>query len=493
MKLKRYFAKEARQAIRMVRDELGPDAVILSNQRKHGGVEIVAAVDFEQSLEQLTADEPLTFVDKPSMQKQPESDLTYTSRGKIRVEPPVQEEKRNGFEQALNSVSEKIEQLAVSASEPNSESETEAKVGEKNITRSRVKSQSRIKPKTAAKRRTGTRSKSKTKSRTAASVEKSAAAKSKRDEPALEEMRSELRHLRGILENQLSGLAWGEMGRGCPQRVELLRRLMNLGLSTAHCQSIANQISDYADTDQAWRQALALVTTELQVTDDDIVSQGGVIALVGPTGVGKTTTVAKLAARFALRHGYQEVALITTDSYRIAAYEQLRTYGRILGVPVRVVKNSEELSSALETFRHKRLVLIDTAGMGQRDVRLTGQFKTILAGAPKIKSYVLLAANVQGSGLNEVVNTFKHLKPDGCILTKLDECVSLGGVLSVVINQQLAVAYLSDGQRVPEDIQPARAERIVERSEELMQESNEIIDDNTMVLTMGGMSANAGI
>ncbi len=492
MKLKRYFAKEARQAIRMVRDELGPDAVILSNQRKDGGVEIVAAVDFEQSLEQLTADQPLIVVDNPSVQEQPEAELTYTHQGKLRVETPAQEEKRNEFEQVLNSVSEKIEQLAESAPEPNSESEIKKEVVKKTGTRSKAKPRSRAKPKTAAKPRTRSRTKSKPKSPTVASVEKSVA-KSKTEDPALEEMRSELRHLRGILENQLSGLAWGEMGRGCPQRVELLRRLMDLGLSAEHCQSIANQISDYADTDQAWRQALALITTELRVTDDDIISQGGVIALVGPTGVGKTTTVAKLAARFALRHGYQEVALITTDSYRIAAYEQLRTYGRILGVPVRVVKNSEELSTALETFQHKRLVLIDTAGMGQRDVRLAGQFKTILTGAPQIKSYVLLAANVQGSGLNEVVNTFKHLKPDGCILTKLDECVSLGGVLSVVIKQQLPLAYLSDGQRVPEDIQPARAERLVERSAELLQQSEETIDDNTMVLTMGGMSANAGI
>ncbi|HHL45170.1 MAG TPA: flagellar biosynthesis protein FlhF [Gammaproteobacteria bacterium] len=474
MKLKRYFAKESRQAIRMVRDELGPDAVILSNQRKDGGVEIVAAVDFEQSLEQLAANQPVTMVDSAPAQEQPEPDLTYTPKGVLNVEPPLPDEGQNEFEQVLNSVSEKIEQLSV-AEKPRAK-RSKKKVAAKPVTKSRSRSRSAAKPK----------------SEPAVAVD-AKVNEAPQDDPAFDEMRSELRYLRGILENQLSGLAWGEMGRGCPQRVELLRRLMGLGLSAEHCQSIANQISDYTDTDQAWHQALALITAELQVTDDDIISQGGVIALVGPTGVGKTTTVAKLAARFALRHGYQEVALITTDSYRIAAYEQLRTYGRILGVPVRVVKNSEELSSALETFQNKRLVLIDTAGMGQRDVRLAGQFKTILTGAPQIKSYILLAANVQGSGLNEVVHTFKHLKPDGCILTKLDECVSLGGVLSVVIRQQLPVAYLSDGQRVPEDIQPARAEGLVERSAELLQQNDESIDDNTMVLTMGGMSANAGI
>ncbi len=459
MKLKRYFAKEMRQAIRMVRDELGPDAVILSNQRKDGGVEIVAAVDFEQGLEQLTANQPVTVLDTPAEQEGTEPDITYDAGGRVKSEAPPREEK-NEFEQMLHQVSERMEQLAPASGEGETEpQETES-------------------PSTppARPRRT-----------------ESWESVSHTDDPVFTEMRSELRYLRGILENQLSGLAWGEMGRSCPQRVELLRRLLTLGLDAGHSRSIAERINDYTDPDRAWRQALSLLTGELQVTGDDILSEGGVVALVGPTGVGKTTTVAKLAARFALRHGYQEVALITTDSYRIAAYEQLRTYGRILGVPVRVVKNAEELSAALESFQHKRLVLIDTAGMGQRDVRLAEQFKTILTGAPQIKSYVLLAANVQGSGLNEVVRTFKHLKPEGCILTKLDECVSLGGVLSVVVEQRLPVAYLSDGQRVPEDIQPARAETLVERAAALLLEGDESIDDDTMVLTMGGVSANAGI
>ena len=473
MKLKRYFAREMRHAIRMVREELGPDAVILSNQRKDGGVEIVAAIDFEQSLEQLTADQPITIADHISDQEQP--DTTYTSTGKISADPVLDENIQNEFEQVLNSVSDKIEQLSGLDENIDKKAKKEIKnPEEKHKSGSVTKSKSAVKTESEIS--------------TVVEINKSAI-----DDPAFDEMRSELRDLRGILENQLSGLAWGEMGRSCPQKVELLRRLMSLGLNVEHCQSIANRINDYTDSAQAWSQALALITDELQVTDDDIISQGGVIALVGPTGVGKTTTVAKLAARFALRHGYQEIALITTDSYRIAAYEQLRTYGRILGVPVRVAKNSDELSTALETFQHKHLVLIDTAGMGQRDVRLAEQFKTILTGAPKIKSYVLLAANVQGAGLNEVVHTFKHMQLDGCILTKLDECVSLGDILSVVIRQKLPVAYLSDGQRVPEDIQPARAEILVERSAKLLQESDESIDDNTMVLTMGGMSANAGI
>ncbi len=466
MKLKRYFAREMRQVIRMVREELGPDAVILSNQRKEGGVEIVAAIDFEQSLEQLTADQPLTVADELPPEAV-ESSLVYGPAGVVNSGFSGQEEQNNEFGQVLNNASSNLVQL--------SSSREKKRAG---------------KQESAPPHRLHAKNDHNPESRAAIATEQ---AGSGPDEAAFAEMRSELRYLRDVLENQLSGFAWGEMGRDCPQRVELLRRLLALGLSTEHCQSLANRIDDYSDPEQIWQQALSLLAAELRVTDDDIISQGGVIALVGPTGVGKTTTVAKLAARFALRHGYETVALVTTDSYRIAAYEQLRTYGRILGVPVRVVKNSAELSSALEAFRQKRLVLIDTAGMGQRDIRLASQFETILDGAPEIKSYVLLAANVQRGGVKEVVNSFKHLKLHGCILTKLDECVSLGGVLSVVVEQQLPVAYFCDGQRVPEDVQVACAQALVDRGSALLQESNESIDDKTMVLTMGGINANAGL
>ncbi len=447
MKLKRYFAKDARQAIRMVRDELGPDAVILSNQRRDGGVEIVAAVDFEleEGLDDISPEQV-----EPSTAGQPEQNLTYDARG--RVEQGGVAESR--FEQLLG------------------EAERGRRMGRSGGPVTTVKG--KIKPVALV----------------SGGGERGAAAPSGED-PALADMQAELRQLRGMLENQLSGLAWGELGRGCPGRIELLRRLVALGLGTSHCRLLVEQIEEFEDPDRAWHQALGLLAGQIRITGDDIVSKGGVVALVGPTGVGKTTTVAKLAARFALRHGYQEVALITTDGYRIAAHEQLRTYGRILGIPVQVVNNAEELRGVLEGFRDKRLVLIDTAGMGQRDLRLAGQFKTILSGAPQIRSYVLLAANVQREGLDEVAHAFSDLEPAGCILTKVDECVSLGGVLSVVAERELPVAYVSDGQRVPEDIHPARAEGLVERAAGLVAGGEEFPDDETMVLTMGGVVAHA--
>ncbi len=187
-------------------------------------------------------------------------------------------------------------------------------------------------------------------------------------------MRHELQIMHNLLEQQLSGLAWGELARRQPHRAELLSQLLDFGCTPAcACDWPTPPL---ASTLPARRGGLALETLGrgLSVTQDDILSRGGVAALIGPTGVGKTTTIAKLAARYNLRHGPNRVALITTDSYRIGAFEQLSTFGMILDAPVRLVRTTQELQDAIKVFADKSLILIDTAGMSQRDLRLSQQF-----------------------------------------------------------------------------------------------------------------------
>jgi flagellar biosynthesis protein FlhF len=193
-----------------------------------------------------------------------------------------------------------------------------------------------------------------------------------------------------------------------------------------------------------------------------------VVALLGPTGVGKTTTVAKLAARFCVRHGARRVALVTTDHYRIGAHEQLRAYAKLLDVPLRVAASAEELRAVLQDLSDRQLVLIDTAGMSQRDLRLSEQFALIRAGQHAIKCYLVLAATTQAAGIAEILRAYAPLEPTACIITKVDEAVSLGGILSRLVQQRLPVAYLSDGQRVPEDLYAARAHQLVSRCVALM-------------------------
>ena len=407
MRIKRYFGKTIRDAIRQVREEQGPDAVILSNREVEGGIEIIAAIDFEEVL--LTDD-----------------------GGTVAVSP-----------QAPHSASPSAAASSARVREP------------------------------ATRKKAGARQKP--------------AAESQADARTLDAMRREIRNLRGIMEHQISGLVWGDIARRNPQQARLLRRLLQLELSPKLCQRIVDEMSRKGDGAMAWRNALGLLAHKLPVTEDDIISQGGIVALVGATGVGKTTTAAKLAARFAVRHGSRHVALVTTDNYRVGAQEQLRAYARILDVPMRIATNRAELRDTLNSVSDRKLVIIDTAGMSQRDIRLTEQFSMLKAGSSRIHTYLVLAATTRLRGMNEVIRAFGRMHIHGCILTKVDEVDSLGNALSVLISHQLPVAYVSDGQRVPEDLYAARAHSLVSRSVALLQESRRMLSES------GGAAAVAQI
>jgi len=211
------------------------------------------------------------------------------------------------------------------------------------------------------------------------------------------------------------------------------------------------------------------VTAEIQrrlpvTTHEALVEQGGVFALIGPTGVGKTTTVAKLAARCVVRHGANSLALLTTDSYRIAAHDQLRIYGRILNVPVHAVKDGDDLKSTLLQLRDKRAVLIDTVGMSQRDKMVAEQAAMLGAGNGQIRRLLLLNASTNAATLDEVIRNYSGGGIHGCIITKIDESASVGAALDSAIRHKLRVHYVTNGQRVPEDVHVPNATYLTERA-----------------------------
>ena len=250
-----------------------------------------------------------------------------------------------------------------------------------------------------------------------------------------------------------------------------MQQLTDLGLTQSVAAGISDQIDEsVADSQAAWRRGLGLLAHQVQIMEDDLLDEGGVVALLGPTGVGKTTTAAKLAARFALRHGAGEVALITTDSYRVGAHEQLGAFAQIMGIPVRVANDLHELRSALEHYCGQRLVLIDTAGTSQRDVRFAEQATLIRDGSPLVKTLLVLSANAQYLVGEEAFRAFGRAGVDGCVISKVDESTSLGPVLSVLCQHRIPAAYLTHGQRVPEDISSARAHLLVTRAVTLGQQ-----------------------
>lgn len=284
-------------------------------------------------------------------------------------------------------------------------------------------------------------------------------------EPITQDIVREIKFLRGMLEGQLSGFAWSDLQRKEPSKIEALRHLLSMGLSPLLSRQLLEKLPSSYDLEKSLRWLKAALMHNLHVVKegDDIVERGGVYALIGPTGVGKTTTVAKLAARCTLKHGPSSLALITTDTYRIGAHEQLRIYGKILGVPVYVIKDEADLQLTLADLQSKHLILVDTVGMSQRDRRLSEQVALLSGGGRSIKRLLLLSANGQGSTLDDVVRSHQTEDLDGCILTKIDEAISIGPVLDVVIRHKLRLHYVANGQRVPEDLHLPNPAYLVDR------------------------------
>ncbi len=471
MKIKRFFAKEMRQGIQQVREVLGPDAVILSNARVDGGIEIVAAVDYDESLLQSEPAAKDLFRNSPTNNQQSTfSNFSNNTNLENSLVPD-----------SLSLSKESLPNLDFSSLA------NQAPVAGEIPRKPDIKTAKTPLSKTVSKGKNQDKADFHTRSQKDFAKEKPEWSM----DPALVKMQGELKDMRNLLEQQLSGLAWGDLSRRDPLRAKLTRCLLEMGVSPTICQRIVDTMKEHADFDQAWRHALAILAHSLPVDSTDILDQGGIVALVGATGVGKTTTIAKLAARYALRHGNKHIAMVTTDNYRIAAHEQLRTYGRILDIPVRIANNHDELVDILRQLSDYDLVLIDTAGMSQRDIRLSQQFQLIQNSAPSIKTYLVLSTTTHRAGLKEIVKAFGEVKLDGCILTKLDETTSLGGALSTVIENKLSITYTSDGQRVPEDIHIARGHTLINQAVHIAQETNQALEQESLNLAFSGMVANA--
>ena len=284
---------------------------------------------------------------------------------------------------------------------------------------------------------------------------------------SLHALQRELASMRGLVQDQLSHLSWDNYNRNQPTKAHYVRRLLRLGFSEKVAHRIVDAIEEVGEPAKSWRELLQHVARHIPVTDDDIVRTGGTIVLAGPTGVGKTTTLAKFAARFALRNGSEQVAMVTTDNIRIGAPKQIQTYGHILCMPV-FMTTQEDLGRILDKLSDKKLILIDTAGMSPRDPHGFARLDA-LSNAAILKTYLVLSANTQRTVLNEVIRNFERLVIKGCILTKLDEAVSLGDALSEIIQHRLPLAYVSDGQRIPEDLHPAHIADLLERASMLVQ------------------------
>ncbi len=412
MQVKRFFAADMRQAMKLVRDELGAEAAIIGNRRIAGGVELTAALDYK-----LSALAPRV----PNIEL--EDELRKTQSRIVTAQAELNN--RGDSDPSVN--------RQLFAGLPLSAADTHIEPTLEEPPRPFVQAQ-------------------------AASAEPAGGQR------AYENMRFELNGLRELLEVQLGSLAWNQLQGSRPQQANLWRRLQRIGLSGPLSRDLLAMVAEIEEPRQAWRMLLAHLARMIATPEIEPLEEGGVIAMVGPAGMGKTTTLAKLAARYVLKYGAQNIALVSMDSFRIGAQEQLKTLGRILNVPVTHVDPGQSLAQALEPLLRKRVVLIDTAGLQASDPALRMQLESLAGRGIKARNYLVLATTSQKQVLTAAYHSYKRCGLSGCILTKLDETASLGEVLSLAISHELPVAYLTDGPRIPDDLHLPRRHQLVSRA-----------------------------
>jgi len=466
MKIRRITAPDMRQAIRLVREELGADAVILSNKRTDEGVEIVAALDIEviASSAAKTPAQPAerrgsgVNTVKPSLAWPPnnlppvDEELDFWAEDSASFSPRAAAMQSALPRQAEAPVKERAEPPRLKPlHEP-------AALLDDALPDPYAHDRQRASGASGMGGEVGVQASVRAASEASLSVSR---------------LEDEVRGLRSLMESQLRVLEWRRYARHHPLQSELMRRLTGLGLAPCLVRELVEDLGDATLDGRGWDLALRALGARIPVLGEDLTESGGMFALVGATGVGKTTTVAKLAARFVMRHGRKDIALVSTDNYRIGAYDQLRAYARILDIPLYVAEDADSLARTLDGLSDRRLVLVDTAGMSQRDTRLMEQMTNLRASSSRLQSLLVLSASAQRQMTREAVQRFSHLPLAGCVLSKLDEAAQLGDALSAVIDARLPVAWLGMGQRVPEDLAPARAERLVARAVEMMQQTTE--------------------
>lgn len=416
MKIKHYRAADMRQALRQVREAQGPDAVILSSRRISGGVEVVAAVDYDA---ELAAEASFGKGDAVGAQAKSRVDLADAQPS-----PMARTSRADSSDREFRGTRAQFDEVAASITDS-----------------------------------------------------------------ALSE---ELRTMRRMLETQFATLAWNDLSRRAPIQTELLKELTVLGLAHDLASEVVSQLPARLELAEAHRLALASLARRIEAAEEPWIESGAMVAMVGPTGVGKTTLIAKLAARWVMRHGARDIALVSADAVRIGAQEQIHTLGRLLGCPAYAVDSIAELPGLLENIGQRCMVLIDTAGLSQRDPRLAGELAMLATSHPRLQTTLVLSAAAQAGSIEESVQRFAPASPRSCVLTKLDEATSLGGAISMLIRSQLPAAYFSDGQRIPEDLSPARAHQLIVKAVDLSRRSGATADEDLLQRRFGAVAHGIG-
>ncbi|MFO7788052.1 MAG: flagellar biosynthesis protein FlhF [Halospina sp.] len=411
MQVKRFFAPTMPEALRMVRSEMGDDAVILSSKRVEDGVEIVTALDYDEG----EVRSQLGVADEDKANAARLAELQAEKHRKLEEAMAKSRAHISEVQQRSHHGQEPVGPAAVGSAEPEMETGNTTAPGESG--------------------------------------------------DALSSMRAEIHSLRDMLQQmngQQSTAKPGEKTQGVVEQ-RLSDRLQDLGLPRDQGRELAAEHGQ-GRLDAGWKSALKALAARVETIRENPLERGGIYALLGPTGSGKTTTIGKMAAQFVLRHGAEQLALVTTDRYRVAAHEQLFVFGRILNVPVRVVDEANSLDAILDDLSDRKLILIDTAGLTAADRGWQEQIEELVGSRHPVRPYLLISATSQPRIMQSTWHCYNAVGLAGCILTKTDEALTLGEVVGFAAQSRLPVAFYTNGQKIPDDLHRAGAADLVKQA-----------------------------
>lgn len=440
MTVKRIVAADMRSALQAISEQFGPDAAVMSNKRVPEGIELLFSVpeDAEGKAIEPVLDPVSAAAD---------TDRSTLEKGMILQKQEIRQ-KAKLIEQKLQRKKQKMSAADVYELRALDE-----------------------KPEPAAKRQAAPAAQQ---NRFAEAVAKTTGEAPNQTAQAgsqleLESLRHELAQMRSVFQSQLESMRWPQFQQQQPQKADYWRRLTAMGLQPELIRSCLDTLSR-GNANLSWPQVLDFLQQRLACDVSDPIMAGGVHVFVGPTGVGKTTTIGKLATQYVLKHGVDDIALVTTDTFRIAGSEQLRVISRLLNIPL-VVSKPEHLARDLESLKQKKLVLVDTAGVNASDAAQMAQLVQVANLNARLQTWLLMSATSQYKVLAKHNDLYRQAKPAAIILTKTDESVSLGESLSWLLQQALPLAYTTFGQQIPADMACVDSQQLIAQCAENAQES----------------------
>lgn len=497
MKVRRFTATSMQKALKIVRDEMGPDAVILSNHRVNGGVEVIVAQNYEPvsartSAPIFDAENDDAHLPSPKFSQQQHAPAQATAANN--PWPFLSDDEREDVQGQLQ-LQTQLEQLKIQRGEAPSLKNQQLNSQSKQSSMSSGQGHHQYGQHLSQQVKSGSELQETLQSiKQQRQESQSISAASGHNQKLIDDVRNELNDLKEMLKataqqshvesthhaaqttqasqahHQPQNFVWKKFGPNNSLQAKFWQRLENMGFEEWLIYQMLHKVQSHEDEKIAWQRCLHELAIHIQVSPSDRLKRGGIYALVGPTGAGKTTSIAKMAVRFTLENDGAKVGLITMDNYRLAAHDQLRTLGQILGVPVQVADQEHTVLQCIQDLQECDLVLIDTAGLTPEHPMLKFQLDQLAGLKGRVHTLLTLPATSNSRVLRKVYHNYKAAGLSGCILTKIDEASSLGDAISILLESKLDLSYSTNGQRIPDDLHAANARTLVKQAVHVAQQ-----------------------